>query len=578
MSRSVSQVSNPSRVSINAGTQGFFLGANANMVDRTYQDESTIFASCVRPVPHRLPNVQEDPVLEIGQNPLDYLMSTDQDFHINDLMKSSYNPLAKDDYYAYPTSNATSTTPSLVSADSVAAADMDPLTRENSSVGHAFLDALPPPLSRTVSQDPADFGINLAAAAEKAAVVVPYRFGMDPFVAEKIGPVPFTLNVSQDSSPPTLYPVPESVGMSRTGSNSSIRSTMSNQERRAKEAFGRQIQNGLRTPIAPRGDPETIKSTSGRPSNGSSPSKSSASAKRHSTITQQYQRRKQPKVFCDKCDEYPAGFRGEHEFRRHTNSKHAAKVTKWICRDPAKDGIKSSVEAIHPLQKCKACVSAKQYGAYYNAAAHLRRAHFRKRAMRGKKHLDNGERRKLKPHDSSWPPMSELKHWMVQIQVRKGDGGEIIEEEVGEVGEEHTMVNDPDVQLESSRGVDLAKPQELRPNMRDDIVFVTSENGAGFDYAGLDANAYPGMIRDLSILDPIETMMDVMDGMDGMDVSQNPAAMNSASSSFEFPTFQHSASASPYQAAISPMTSPNPGSSATFGLFQIPDAFDNRLG
>ncbi|KAI1634325.1 hypothetical protein F4809DRAFT_651917 [Biscogniauxia mediterranea] len=114
-----------------------------------------------------------------------------------------------------------------------------------------------------------------------------------------------------------------------------------------------------------------------------------------------YQRPPLRRVFCSKCHEYPEGFRGEHELRRHTDAKHAALVKRWVCTEPQNLG-PNSLQPVVSLSKCKACVTQKRYGAYYNAAAHLRRAHFH-------------------PHRSGkasgdWPPMTILKDWMREVR------------------------------------------------------------------------------------------------------------------------------------------------------------------
>lgn len=114
-----------------------------------------------------------------------------------------------------------------------------------------------------------------------------------------------------------------------------------------------------------------------------------------------YQRPPLRRVYCTKCNEYPEGFRGEHELRRHTESKHASLVKRWICIEPESANSSSPRPAV-PLSKCKACVTQKRYGAYYNAAAHLRRAHFN--PNRGGK------------ASGDWPPMTALKDWMREVR------------------------------------------------------------------------------------------------------------------------------------------------------------------
>ncbi|KAM5356276.1 hypothetical protein ACJ41O_002922 [Fusarium nematophilum] len=107
------------------------------------------------------------------------------------------------------------------------------------------------------------------------------------------------------------------------------------------------------------------------------------------------------RVYCDKCNEHPDGFRGDHELRRHMDAKHSATVKRWVCKEP-KNPIPSSPQPVIPLSRCKACLAQKRYGAYYNAAAHLRRAHFRPHRV-GKASGD-------------WPSMSILKDWMREVR------------------------------------------------------------------------------------------------------------------------------------------------------------------
>lgn len=130
-----------------------------------------------------------------------------------------------------------------------------------------------------------------------------------------------------------------------------------------------------------------------------------------------YQRPPVRRVYCTKCSDYPEGFRGEHELRRHTHARHSALVKRWICQDA---GSVSGIQPVVPLANCKACLLKKHYGAYYNAAAHLRRAHF---------NPQKGSNNAAAKASSDWPPMGVLKEWMQEIQqAPDGSAAPITEE------------------------------------------------------------------------------------------------------------------------------------------------------
>jgi hypothetical protein len=124
-----------------------------------------------------------------------------------------------------------------------------------------------------------------------------------------------------------------------------------------------------------------------------------------------YTRPKHDRVFCKQCNDFPEGFRGEHELRRHQDRQHKTVIKKWVCIEPS-DGL-SHPKPVLPLSRCKACAKQKKtYGAYYNAAAHLRRSHFKTKA----KGRNRKEERRSGVGGRDWPPMSELKYWMKEVE------------------------------------------------------------------------------------------------------------------------------------------------------------------
>jgi len=134
-----------------------------------------------------------------------------------------------------------------------------------------------------------------------------------------------------------------------------------------------------------------------------------------------YIRPQHPKLKCDICTEYPDGFRGEHELRRHHERAHAHLRRVWICVDPD-NTTKEGWRPTRPLDICKQCNQQKEYNVYYNAAAHLRRAHFCPR-KRGRK--ARGEQRESRAGKAGgdWPPIDWLKNngWLKEIEVGAED-------------------------------------------------------------------------------------------------------------------------------------------------------------
>lgn len=120
-----------------------------------------------------------------------------------------------------------------------------------------------------------------------------------------------------------------------------------------------------------------------------------------------YVRPQHPKIKCNFCNERPDGFRGTHELDRHIARAHASRRKGYICVD-------SSIDQKF-LANCKHCRNKKVYGAYYNAAAHLRRAHFHPR-KRGRKGKNDEKRGGIGGGDH--PAMEILKqHWIKEVEV-----------------------------------------------------------------------------------------------------------------------------------------------------------------
>ncbi|KAK3320385.1 hypothetical protein B0T19DRAFT_239702 [Cercophora scortea] len=207
------------------------------------------------------------------------------------------------------------------------------------------------------------------------------------------------------------------LSMERSMSKDSVKSNQS-LKFRAKEALCRQNVNASKSRhLQPKPAADEIKQEPDEPTSAKGKDGKAVIAKT------KYERPKHPKVFCRQCEEHPDGFRGEHELRRHTEAKHKRTVKKWICRDPDVDGISHTETAVKPLADCKQCSQGKQYGAYYNAAAHLRRTHFKvKPAKKGGSKGSNAasktdEEKRGGKGGGDWPSITELKRWMVEVPV-----------------------------------------------------------------------------------------------------------------------------------------------------------------
>ncbi|KAI0966091.1 hypothetical protein F4678DRAFT_306616 [Xylaria arbuscula] len=199
-------------------------------------------------------------------------------------------------------------------------------------------------------------------------------------------------------------------------SAASAKSTSSSLSARAKDALRQQNHRAQNAPLKPK--PSIDENKVEPPSDEKNDGKAIIAKTK-------YVRPRQPKVYCGLCNEHSEGFRGEHELRRHKDAKHQTLVKKFICVDPQELGLPVNVQVVNPLSKCKACKAQKKYGAYYNAAAHLRRTHFKEKPSRCKNRSSgaNGgdEDKRGGKGGGDWPSMHELKNWMQDIYVRQDE-------------------------------------------------------------------------------------------------------------------------------------------------------------
>ncbi|KAI5369416.1 hypothetical protein Slin15195_G002930 [Septoria linicola] len=211
-----------------------------------------------------------------------------------------------------------------------------------------------------------------------------------------------------------LSPLAQAQAMERSTSEQSALSTVST-EIKGSERRRKQIENA-RQQIAPKKAPGPAATSKSASSADNSVEAQESATKRKEAISKApYVRPQHPKLKCTICDEFPNGFRGEHELRRHWDRAHAQLRKVWICTEPT---TRTEWWPAKPLGICKQCKQQKNYSAYYNAAAHLRRAHFCPR-KRGRKARGEERESRAGKAGGDWPPIEWLKAngWLKEIEI-----------------------------------------------------------------------------------------------------------------------------------------------------------------
>jgi hypothetical protein len=242
--------------------------------------------------------------------------------------------------------------------------------------------------------------------------------------------------------------------MEKSQSNESTSSSSSSSSR-SKERLKAQIQTAATRPLAPKFGSDELAMSQSKSSQSMTRFGSRDGTQEEVIIAKPtYQRPKHDRVYCTECEDHPEGFRGEHELRRHQDRQHKKMVKKWVCVQPNGEG---QYKPAQPLSRCKACTQQKKkYNAYYNAAAHLRRAHFRPKAKGRAKSskVDDANKRGGKA-GGDWPPMSELKRWMKEVEELATDFSSATsqQEEVDESDDEINEVEETSPATTSSLAV-----------------------------------------------------------------------------------------------------------------------------
>ncbi|OAA69972.1 hypothetical protein LEL_09788 [Akanthomyces lecanii RCEF 1005] len=201
----------------------------------------------------------------------------------------------------------------------------------------------------------------------------------------------------QQQQPLTAMP-----SMTQNGPSPSSGSSNTLQRRsreRQERALRRSVAHARAHAIAP--SPSTSSATSPKSEKGEY-----MRAKKVSKV-----RKREEKVECHLC---LTELSGDHEYDRHFKLVHQAEGWRWQVIDPFEKGLTPDHPVPFEISECKNCQSGKLYGINYNAAAHIRRVHFKNTP-----NIDGGS--KGGSSGGAWPEIRYLEYYymkMVQVQVR----------------------------------------------------------------------------------------------------------------------------------------------------------------
>ncbi|KAI7703384.1 hypothetical protein KC353_g14150, partial [Hortaea werneckii] len=282
--------------------------------------------------------------------------------------------------------------------------------------------------------------------------------------------------------------------MERTESESSTSSMSSNlsTEQKASERRRKHIENAKQN-IAPKTLSRGPTSAPDSSTTNSALLKPEDAVRRKEAISKTpYVRPQHPKLYCSLCKEYPNGFRGEHELRRHYDRAHAETRHVWICVEPTTSS-KEGWWPQKPLGICKQCKQQKHYNVYYNAAAHLRRAHFCPR-KRGRKARGEERESRAGKAGGDWPPIEWLKAngWLKEVEITSAQffAPNVVPSQLDTTFNDNLCEDDMDLPPDS--GIDLQQPDfsSIANGSHTYPIPSTTDFTYGYPTPAIDASAY----------------------------------------------------------------------------------------